>query len=101
VAFPVVGALAAGLVPSFGAKWSGTATSRELVSRRFPTARLYEPLAEVPARFDTLAAERLPVVENCRWPRLVGTLSRRYIPAAYSVRLTDVERTPSLDSPPP
>ena len=78
----------------------GTTTARELIRTRFPTARLDEPLAEVLERFDTLAAERLPVIEDHRSLRLVGTISKRDILAAYSVRLIDVERTPGPQSPP-
>jgi len=79
---------------------SGTTVARDLAHTGFPTARLDEPLADVLDRFDAFAAERLPVVEDGGAPTLAGTISKRDILAAYSVRLIDAERTPGVQSPP-
>ena len=79
---------------------SGTTCARDLAHAGFPTARLDEPLADVLDRFDALAAERLPVVKDGGAPTLAGTISKRDILAAYSVRLIDAERTPRGQSPP-
>ena len=79
---------------------SGTTVARDLAHTGFPTARLDEPLADVLDRFDAFAAERLPVVEDGGAPTLAGTISKRDILAAYSVRLIDAERAPRVQSPP-
>jgi chloride channel protein, CIC family len=66
---------------------SSGVTASTLAWRDFPVARLDEPLGDVLDRFEGLPAERLPVVEPAPPHRLVGTVSKRDILAAYALRL--------------
>jgi CIC family chloride channel protein len=66
---------------------AGSTTAQDLAHAGFPVARLDDALADALERFDTLAAERLPVLEAGSSRRLVGTISKRDILAAYSARL--------------
>jgi CIC family chloride channel protein len=66
---------------------AGSTTAQDLAHAGFPVARLDDALADALERFDTLAAERLPVLEAGNSRRLVGTISKRDILAAYSARL--------------
>lgn len=81
-----------GALQSIGA--AGTTTAQDLARTSFPVARLDEPLTDVLDRFDGLAAERLPVLENQETQKLIGTISKRDILAAYSLRLLDPEVGP-------
>ncbi|MCX6551070.1 MAG: chloride channel protein, partial [Acidobacteria bacterium] len=76
---------ATGALQSLGA--GATVTAGELANPRYPVARLDEPLADVLDRFEDLAAERVPVVDDLASRRLVGTVSKRDILAAYALRL--------------
>jgi CIC family chloride channel protein len=76
---------AVGALQSIGG--TGSTTAQDLARSGFPVARLEEALADVLDRFDALAAERLPVLEQGESRRLVGTISKRDILAAYSVRM--------------
>jgi CIC family chloride channel protein len=67
----------------------GTTTARDLAQTHFPAARLDELLADVLSRFDAIAAERLPVLDGADTGKLIGTISKRDILTAYSVRLLD------------
>ena len=71
----------------------GAMTARDLAHKNFPAALLDEPLADVLSRFDVIAAERLPVLDGGDTRKLIGTISKRDILTAYSVRL--LERPPS------
>jgi CIC family chloride channel protein len=75
---------------------AGSTTAQDLAHTGFPVARLDDALADVLERYDALAAERLPVLEVGDSRRLVGTISKRDILAAYSARmLTDAGGTGS------
>ncbi len=67
----------------------GTTTAQDLAQRHFPAARLDEPLADVLSRFDAITAERLPVLDGGETRKLIGTISKRDILTAYSLRLLD------------
>jgi CIC family chloride channel protein len=79
---------------------SGTTTARELARPGFPAAGLDEPLADVLDRFDTLAAERLPVLDGGPNGKLAGTISKRDILAAYSGRAVEADPAPGPPGPP-
>jgi CIC family chloride channel protein len=66
---------------------AGNTTAQDLAHTGFPVALVDEPLADVIDRFDTIAAERLPVLERGDSRTLVGTVSKRDILATYSVRM--------------
>ena len=76
-----------------------TTTALDLAQAGFPTVRLDEPVADVLERFGAIAAERLPVLESGESRRLVGTISKRDILAAYSVRILEAEAAPGPSPP--
>ena len=73
----------------------GTMTAQDLAHTHFPAARLDEPIAEVLSRFDAIAAERLPVLDGGDTRKLIGTISKRDILTAYSVRLLNRPSSPA------
>jgi CIC family chloride channel protein len=78
---------------------TGTTTAQDLAHKGFPVALADERLADVVDRFDAIAAERLPVLENGDSRKLVGTVSKRDILAAYSIRM--LASQPGDGPPPP
>ena len=83
----------------------GATVARDLVRPRFEATTPGEPLARVLERFAAQESERLPVLAEDGSGRLLGTISKRDILAAYARDLLERraggERSPVAGPPPP